>query len=54
LHYDWTKNGGQVKGSTKILRDALRKLVADRKVKRTIAEREKGGRGRNPFVYSVQ
>jgi hypothetical protein len=43
-----------VEGSTKILRDALRKLVADGKVKRTIAEKEKGGRGRNPFVYSVQ
>jgi hypothetical protein len=45
---------GAVEGSTKILRDAVRKLVADGKVKRAIAQKEKDGRGRNPFVYSVQ
>jgi AAA domain len=42
-----------VQGSTKLLRDALRKLVANGKVKRDIAPKEKGGRGRNPYVYSI-
>jgi hypothetical protein len=42
-----------VKCSTKLLRAALRQLVNQGKVKRTIAAKEKGGRGRNPYVYSV-
>jgi hypothetical protein len=44
---------GEVKGSTKLLRDALRQLVADKKVKRQIVPKENGGRGRNPYVYSI-
>jgi putative DNA primase/helicase len=44
----------EVQGSTKLLRDALRQLVADGKVERATARREKGGRGRNPYVYSIR
>lgn len=42
-----------VHGSTKILRDALRELVTDGSIERTVAAKEKGGRGRKPYVYSI-
>jgi AAA domain len=43
----------EVKGSTALLRSTLRQLVADKKIKRQIAPKEQGGRGRNPYVYSA-
>jgi hypothetical protein len=43
-----------VEGSTKLLRDTLRQMVADKKVTRQIVPKEKGGRGRNPYVYSAE
>jgi RecA-family ATPase len=43
----------EVQGSTKLLRDALRRLVREQTVKRVTAPREKSGRGRNPYVYSI-
>ncbi len=42
-----------VEGSTKLLRDTLRQMVADKKIKRQIVSKEQGGRGRNPYVYSA-
>jgi len=42
-----------VEGSTKLLRDSLRQMVADKSVTRQIVRKEKGGRGRNPYVYSA-
>jgi DNA-binding HxlR family transcriptional regulator len=42
-----------VEGSTKLLRDTLRQMVADKKIKRQIVPKEQGGRGRNPYVYSA-
>jgi putative DNA primase/helicase len=42
-----------VEGSTKLLRDTLRQMVTDKKVKRQIVPKENGGRGRNPYVYSI-
>ena len=43
----------KVQGNTKLLRDALRQLVAEGRVKRDIAPKEKAGRGRNPYVYCI-
>jgi hypothetical protein len=42
-----------VEGSTKLMRDTLRQMVADKKIKRQIVPKENGGRGRNPYVYSA-
>ena len=43
-----------VQANTKLFREALRKLVTDRKIDRAIGSKEKEGRGRNPFLYSVK
>ena len=42
-----------VEGSTKLLRDTLRQMVTDKKIKRQSVPKEQGGRGRNPYVYSA-
>ena len=42
-----------VEGSTKLLRDTLRQMVTDKKIKRQSVPKENGGRGRNPYVYSA-
>lgn len=42
-----------IQGSTKLLRDALRQLLKDGRIRRETAPKENGGRGRNPYVYSI-
>lgn len=49
-----TKIQAAVEASTKLFRVALRNLVTDQKIERTPGPKEKEGRGRNPFLYSLR